>query len=602
MTSEGITRAELLEFLPEAVEEARLGICVATFDAATGRYRLLYANKACADIFGVTIDQLIAWDPFSRIVPEDSTNLRAMAADQRRTSTHPAVEFGILRPNGERIRLGTFSSQITRGDARYIVTFLHDVTALETARRAERVSDTRFRGVTEASPDGIALLEKGRIGYANAAFQTLVGVGASDEGTASSLPDVLHGPVPADVPRQVQLPNGTWVEVRTVPLAEPDAELLFVRDLTEQLEIQEKLIHTDRLAAVGTLSAGIAHEINNPLAYVIANLELCLDQLLDQPGGLSEALLPRLQAAMQGAQRVRRIVRDLRTYSRESNAGEAQTVSLEAAISTALSMGGSEISRCAHLERDIAPHLHVAGMPSQVEQVFLNILLNAAQAFETVSPDNRISIRAREQGTFVTVDVEDNGPGIAPDIQPRIFDPFFTTKPVGQGTGLGLPICRNLVRSLGGQLELLSAIPGCTLFQVSLPKAVGSFPPVEGVAATRKRVLVIDDEAEVLSLLADALDQAEVRTARRVDEALEILRNEGPFDLVLCDVLMGEEKGPDVRRKALEIDPSLARHFVYMTGAYGSLSAHERAESQVLEKPFELRAVRDLLRTIAKRR
>ncbi len=472
---------------------------------------------------------------------------------------------------------------------------MYDVTPLETARRAEHASETRFRALTEASPDGVALIQAGHVAYANRAFAGLVFPG----GASTELPRVLEHPVGSEEPRQVQLASGVWVEARTILVdlpGEDDTRLLFVRDLTEQLEIQEKLIHTDRLAAVGTLAAGIAHEINNPLAYVIANLELSLDELLEQPTALSERLTPRLQAAMQGAQRVRRIVRDLRTYSRQSNMGEAATVSVDAAIASALSMAGSEIARCANLVRDIAPDLHVAGMPSQVEQVFLNLVLNAAQAFPSSAPDNRIRIRARQNGDRVAIEIEDNGPGIPDPIRSRIFDPFFTTKPVGQGTGLGLSISRNLVRLLQGQLEVTSWAPGHTTFEVTLPTAP---PPAPSERTGRHRVLVIDDEEEVLNLLEEALSEDDVRTARDVDSALELVRTAGPFDAVLCDVIMGDVRGPELRKRALEIDRSLAPRWAYMTGAYASLSATERNECRVLEKPFELRNVRELVKVMA---
>jgi CheY-like chemotaxis protein len=239
-------------------------------------------------------------------------------------------------------------------------------------------------------------------------------------------------------------------------------------------------------------------------------------------------------------------------------------------------------------------------MPSQVEQVFLNLVLNAAQAFPSASPDNRIRIRARAADGCVAIEIEDNGPGIPDEIRSRIFDPFFTTKPVGQGTGLGLSISRNLVRLLHGQLELTSWAPGRTIFEVTLPKA-NSTASTERTG--RRRVLVIDDEEEVLRLLEEALADDEVRTARDVESALELLQTAGPFDAVLCDVIMdvimGDVRGPEMRRRALAIDRSLAARWAYMTGAYASLSPAERSECRVLEKPFELRAVRELVKTMA---
>jgi PAS domain S-box-containing protein len=587
-------KALLLELLPAAVASTRLGMGIATWDEPAGAYRVLYANQAIAGIYGAPVEALIGKDPFRWIDPKDAPALAAWAAEHRRSgqATHPVAEFGVIRPDGERIRVASFQSQLNVGGQRYVVVFMYDVTPLETARRAEQASEIRFRAVTEASPDGIALVHAGSVAYANRSFQQLVVPSSSD------LPTVLTD-IPLEEPRQVQLPSGVWVEVRTIRVdlpGESDTHLLVVRDLTEQLEIQEKLIHTDRLAAVGTLAAGIAHEINNPLAYVIANLELCLDQLLVEPSPRAATLTPRLHAAMQGAQRVRRIVRDLRTYSRESNMGEAATVSVDSAIASALSMAGGEIARCANLERDIPPDLHVAGMPSQVEQVFLNLVLNAAQAFPSASSENRIRIRAREKDDRVAIEIEDNGPGIPDPVRSRIFDPFFTTKPVGQGTGLGLSISRNLVRLLHGQLELTSCVPGRTIFEVTLPKAATH---ASAERTIRGRVLVIDDEEEVLRLLEEALSDHDVRTARDVGSAIELLRTAGPFDAVLCDVIMGDVRGPEMRRQALEIDRSLAPRWAYMTGAYASLSASERSGCRVLEKPFELRAVRELVKAMA---
>jgi two-component system, cell cycle sensor histidine kinase and response regulator CckA len=584
----------LAELLPAAIANSRLGIIVSTWDDALGAYRILYVNPALTEMWGASAEEIMRTDPFSRIEAKDDVSAFA-AEHRRREATHPAIEFGVRRPDGTRIRVGSFTSQIDWKGTRHVVTFMYDVTPLEDARRAEHASETRFRALTEASPDGIALIQAGQVAYANRAFTELV----FPDGASTALPPVLAQDVDGEEPRQVQLPNAVWVEVRTIRVALPgedDTRLLVVRDLTEQLEIQEKLIHTDRLAAVGTLAAGIAHEINNPLAYVIANLELSLDQLLEEPTPRVETLTPRLQAAMQGAQRVRRIVRDLRTYSRESSIGEALTVSVESAIASAVSMAGSEISRCANLERDVAADLHVAGMPSQVEQVFLNLVLNAAQAFPSAAPDNRIRIRARDVGERISIEIEDNGPGIPDPIRSRIFDPFFTTKPVGQGTGLGLSISRNLVRLLHGQLELTSWAPGRTVFEVTLPKATA---PASGDRSGRRRVLVIDDEEEVLHLLEEALSDDDVRTARDVESALELLHKAGPFDAVLCDVIMGDVRGPEMRRRALEIDRALASRWAYMTGAYASLSASERSDVRVLEKPFELRTVRELVRAMA---
>ncbi|HET9954629.1 MAG TPA: ATP-binding protein [Polyangiaceae bacterium] len=236
--------------------------------------------------------------------------------------------------------------------------------------------------------------------------------------------------------------------------------------------MQEKLALQERLATVGTLAAGMAHEINNPLGYVATNLQLVEEALR---GGVAEldanAMRSMIRDAAEGAERIAKLVRSFKTYSRVELASNAP-VDLAHVIDVSVRMTVHEIKARARLELQVTeqPTL-VSGDEVRLSQVVVNLLVNAAQAFPRAMPaNNQIWLRLdTEADQRVLLEVADNGPGIPRELQERIFEPFFTTKPVGQGTGLGLAICRDIVHSLNGNLSLESEPGRGTRFQIRLP-------------------------------------------------------------------------------------------------------------------------------------
>ena len=248
-----------------------------------------------------------------------------------------------------------------------------------------------------------------------------------------------------------------------------------IRDLTERKRLETQLRLADRMTSMGTLAAGVAHEINNPLAYVTANVAYLSEQLAEDtlpPESLSE-MREVLAETQEGALSIRSIVRDLMSFSRgdEERLGP---VDLHQVIERAGRLVRNELQRyCAQLERALEPVPRVQGNASRLGQVMVNLLVNALQAFPEHRPEcNRIRVSTRlEAPRHVVIEVEDNGKGMSQDVLQRIFDPFFTTKPVGVGTGLGLAICHTIVESMGGRIDVRST-PGCgTTFRVILSAA-----------------------------------------------------------------------------------------------------------------------------------
>ncbi|MFL5261431.1 MAG: PAS domain-containing protein, partial [Anaeromyxobacteraceae bacterium] len=367
-----------------------------------------------------------------------------------------------------------------------------------------------------------------------------------------------------------------WVEDQTLVLrgedGRPTSFLGYVMDATERRQLEARMMEMDRMIAVGTLAVGVAHEINNPLAYVIGNLQWASDALATSPAGAPGTLdevRRALAEAFDGADRVRRIVRDLKALAR-ADATARTPVQLGPVIEAAVSISWSEIHHRARLVRDLAPTPPALANEGKIAQVLVNLLVNAAQAIPEGHPEsNEVRVRTFAEGDRVGFEVSDTGAGIAPEHLPRLFDPFFTTKPPGQGTGLGLSISRTTIEGFGGTIAVDSAPGRGARFRVLLPAVQSARAAAAGTAPAlaRSRVLLVDDEPLVLSALRRLLSRDhDVAVASGGREALEQLKRGARYDAVVCDMMMPDLSGIDLHRAVAELVAAQASRMVFMTG------------------------------------
>ena len=367
----------------------------------------------------------------------------------------------------------------------------------------------------------------------------------------------------------------------------------------------------ERMVSMGRLAAGVGHEINNPLTYVLGNIENLLEAA-ERPDGAPPAdLIERLNEARDGLLRIRVIVRDLQTLTR---ADEAHTeLDLRQVLDQAIQMAGAELRYRAPIVRRYDAVAMVQGSRTRLGQVFLNLIVNAAQAIpEGRTADNRIEIAIREIGPEIVVEVTDTGAGIAAEHLERIFDPFFTTKPVGAGTGLGLSISREIVAGHGGSLAARSAPGAGTTMTVRLPHARRIDPPVPAPVSApvpaavppvapsvrQAKVLVIDDEPLIARILQRALSRHQVIVANQARDALARIEQGETFDVILCDLMMPDVSGIDVHEYLTREHPAIARRLVFMTG--GAFTAKAKSflsgvTNERIDKPFSLVQVTQLV-------
>jgi PAS domain S-box-containing protein len=369
------------------------------------------------------------------------------------------------------------------------------------------------------------------------------------------------------------------------------------RDVTAQRQLQAKLISAERIAAVGTLAAGVGHEINNPLAYLVLNLEGLAQSLEQGPAGSAEARA-RLDAAREGAERIRVIVRDLKVFSRQEGEERAM-LDVNAVVVPALRMAAHAVRPRARLVEEFGQPPRVVGSEARLGQVMLNLLVNALQAIPEGSPE-RHEVRVRTGSDDLgraLVEVSDTGCGMSSDVQARIFDPFFTTKPSGEGTGLGLALCQQIVQSHGGELRVRSAEGQGTVFTVLLPAAVGDALPAVSEsecheaheAPPRRRILIIDDEPRLAQSMRMLIEPShDVVVTTRGAEALAWVGEGQRFDLVLCDLQMPGTTGMDVYSHLRAHAPELAERLVFISGGAYTQATRDFVRSvrnRILEKP-----------------
>jgi two-component system, cell cycle sensor histidine kinase and response regulator CckA len=371
------------------------------------------------------------------------------------------------------------------------------------------------------------------------------------------------------------------------------------------------------MESLGRLAAGVAHEINNPLAYVLGSVEL-LERALQELGALhrgavrTEQVLSdadaALQTAKQGVERIRSIVRDLTAFSR-ATPDSRRPVDVEAVLDATVDLAWNELRHRARVVKEFTGVPLLLGDEARLSQVFLHLLLNAARAI----PDGRqglIRISTMSEGEGVSILVEDDGIGIATADLPHIFEPFFTCPSASAGVGLGLAICRNVVTALRGAITVSSEPDRGSRFTVTLPASRAVAVSGVGVRArsrervtNRARILIIDDEPLLGQTLRFAFqDRHDVEVASSGREALERLTTDIDFDLVLCDLMMPDVSGEHVYRAVRERSPGLVPRFVFMTGGAFTERAQEflaHFDGRQLEKPFNIDEVETLLSEIS---
>jgi PAS domain S-box-containing protein len=398
------------------------------------------------------------------------------------------------------------------------------------------------------------------------------------------------------------------VELSSV-LVDVDSEkvvLTIGRDVTEKMRAQSQLMVSDRMASLGMLAAGVAHEINNPLAAVIVNLELALREVARAgQTGAPAALGDELSDACEAAARVRNIVRDLRMFS-HSERDEVGPVAIHEVLESVTRLAANEIRHRARLVTRYQAVPPVHGNSSRLGQVFLNLVMNAAQAIEEGHAEsNEIAITTSlDDAGRVLVEVSDTGAGIAPDMMRRLFTPFVTTKPVGVGTGLGLSICQRIVGHIGGEITVQSAVGAGTTVRVylavsrSAQVADPAAPPPLVAPRRRGRILAIDDEAIIArSIRRICAGEHEVVALTRAADAVALIERGKRFDVILCDLMMPQMTGMDLHASVAAIDEHQAQRIIFMTGGAFTPRAQsflEGVENLRIEKPFDpqqLRAV-----------
>jgi len=397
-------------------------------------------------------------------------------------------------------------------------------------------------------------------------------------------------------------------EVHLTPILDDNGTLLRIiairSDVTEVRRAQAAVNYNERLVALGTLAAGLAHEINNPLTYIRTSLEMIAEQragLQDQPGSKQS-----VTDALDGVEIVARIVRDMLSLARSHEATAPRTplgtVDLTEIVWATLNLLTPSTRGAVNIEvASQASPLTFHGRRHDAIQLILNLIRNAVQALETTPlQDSQISIRSgRDRANEIWLEIIDNGPGIDPTKLERIFEPFYTSKNVGKGAGLGLSTSRSLIADMGGSLDV-SSRPGHTCFRATF---VASKPEKQQPSSSEPsqsedaRILVIDDDPRVARGIKLMLRRHKVTLAEDGPTALTLVKNH-VYDLIICDVMMPIMDGPTVYENIKSVDPRASEKLVFLTGAATSVdtrSALGRTGRQILAKPTNRRQLEQLV-------
>ncbi|HTI05724.1 MAG TPA: PAS domain S-box protein [Gemmatimonadales bacterium] len=552
--------------------------------------RVLAANEAGAQLLGWQASEVVGQAIAENVSPTERAHVasredRVLAGEPQRYETRivnhhtreerdVAVSSGPFRVNGELV--GTVAT-------------LRDITEPKRAADTLARSEARYRHLVESASDAIVTLDaNGRFTTVNHAAENISGYKREElvgQWFAPMLPD-------DDLPKalghfQQALAGETGLfetqfyrkdgEARTISVTystpQKDEEVLcLIRDVTDQKMLQEQLIQSEKMSAIGQLVSGVAHELNNPLAGISAFAQLLLAEKRFPPDQRTAA-----ETIYSEARRASRIVQNLLTFARQHKAEKVPT-QLNQVLDDTLELRGYELRvRGIDVRREYDESIpETMADAHQLQQVFLNLITNAEQAMEQREGQHhhRLTVRTRLSAEAIRIEVEDTGPGIPPNLIDRIFNPFFTTKPTGSGTGLGLSISLGIVREHEGRIWAENSPQQGARFVVELPITMprtsgehAAVAPMHAVGSDTLRVLVVDDEASVRVSLQRYLQGRghEVETTASGEDALTRLKA-SKYDAVIVDMRMPDLSGEQLYERLRSNDPTHAERVIFTTG------------------------------------
>jgi two-component system NtrC family sensor kinase len=482
--------------------------------------------------------------------------------------------------------------------------------ALENARLVELLSSAKreWEKTVDAISQAICIVDAhGTVRRANRVFAELIQTAVTaipGRPWIGLLPPQWSDPVA----RAIAEPNATTTEIRagdrtllltTIPMAEPGSAVLVFEDQTDRRRLQDQLIQSEKMSAIGQLIAGVAHDLNNPLASVVG-----FSDFLAEAGEIPSSLREPLQVIRQEAERAATIVKNLLSFARRQE-GERTRLPVRTLLDSTLALLRNQLmAHKVEATLEVEPGLpDIEVSPNQIKQVFVNIINNACQAIVTDAPSGRIWITAKRVHDNVAVSVKDSGPGMPEEIASRVFEPFFTTKPEGTGTGLGLSISQGIVKEHGGRITLETPSGGGATFTVELPlpaeAARAESTPLPATEAPQLSILVVDDEPHILHYMRATLESWGhiVEVASDGTYALERALA-GTFDVIICDLRMPHLSGREMYTKLVRQDPRVAERIIFATGDTirgDTLQFLERLGRPYLRKPFTLAELRAAL-------
>ncbi len=588
-----------------------------------------YVSKSAERILGFAPGETIGTRGMGRIHPDDLRKLTLPKPGETVTNVQRTMHKDGKWRWIESVTTNLRDDPAVRG---FIANFRDVTERVESSERLRR-SESNFRTLIERLPTATLVHRGGTFVYVNPAAVAMLGwdrpedligrsslefvVAEDQQLLRNSMIETVKTGASATVEVRMVRRDGKIVVIEgKAVLLDYDGEpthVVLANDITERRALFTRMAVADRMLSVGTLAAGVAHEINNPLAYISANLQILASELPKllygegTPRFAHDELESVLADAQEGAHRVSAIVRDMRTLARPEDSATGP-VDVVGVLVSSIKMTHNEIRHRARLVQTFAEVPLINANASRLGQVFLNLLVNAAHAIEDGHVEaNEVGIRVYADEGRVYVEISDTGSGIPANVLPRIFDPFFTTKPAGVGVGLGLSICDRIIESFGGAITVTSRLGFGSTFRVSLPTttqvAVELVKDPEVLEQPRSRILMIDDEAAVGRAIRLLLaPDHEVVNVTRALEALAKLEGGESFDLILCDVMMPEMSGIEMYGELRARFPAYTRRVVFMTGGAFTSQAREALEElgvPRLEKPFSEGALRQAIALVS---